>query len=42
MLLGAGEGGVVHLKDLSPAAPAAPTEPASFAAALEAKRSETT
>ncbi len=39
MLLGAGEGGVVHLKDL---ASAAPTEPASFAAALDAKRSETT
>lgn len=42
MLLGAGEGGVVHLKDLTPAVPAAPTEPASFAAALDAKRSETT
>ncbi len=42
MLLGAGEGGVVHLRDLTPTAPAAPTEPASFAAALEAKRTETT
>jgi flagellar protein FliO/FliZ len=42
MLLGAGEGGVVHLKDLGATTPTAPTEPASFAAALEAKRSETT
>ncbi|MBI1946049.1 MAG: FliO/MopB family protein [Deltaproteobacteria bacterium] len=42
MLLGAGEGGVVHLKDLGATTPTAPTEPATFAAALEAKRSEST
>lgn len=40
MLLGAGEGGVVHLKDLGPGATATPAEPASFAQALDAQRSE--
>ena len=41
MLLGAGEGGLVHLKDVAPAGTEV-TKPATFAQALEAQRPETT
>ena len=41
MLLGAGEGGLVHLKDVTPSTDEA-AKPATFAQALEAQRPETT